>query len=137
MGKGKYSSLLTVVLIVVIVLIIGLAGFGIFQAIKHSDDNAIEARTYQEFEDNGNEYNNRKRDVGNIDEYVPGEENPGGEEDYTVVKKTYNGDGFMCLIGSQKSIDCLVGNDDGMGEQRGHFAAESPDKGLIIVLKGN
>ena len=33
----------------------------------------------------------------------------------------YNGDGFMCLIGSQKSIDCLVGNDDGMGEQRGHF----------------
>ena len=33
----------------------------------------------------------------------------------------YNGDGFMCLVSSQKSIDCLVGNDDGNGEKRGEL----------------
>ena len=33
----------------------------------------------------------------------------------------YNNDGFMCLVSSQKSIDCLVGDDDGLGEQRGEL----------------
>ena len=36
----------------------------------------------------------------------------------------YNSDGFMCLVSSQKSIDCLVGNDDGRGEQRGELVKE-------------
>lgn len=33
--------------------------------------------------------------------------------------RVFNGDGFMCLVSSQKSRDCLVGNDDGKGEERG------------------
>ena len=88
MGKSKYSNVLTIVLIVVIVAILGLAGFGIYKLIKGNDDNVIEAKVYQEFEENGREYNNNKNELGNLDDYDPDDEN-NDEDDKKVVKKTY------------------------------------------------
>ena len=38
--------------------------------------------------------------------------------------RIFNGEGFMCLRSSQKSRDCLVGNDDGRGEERGELVKE-------------
>ena len=41
--------------------------------------------------------------------------------------RIYNEDGFMCLLSSQKSIDCLVGNDDHKGEERGKLVKDIYD----------
>ncbi len=92
MGKSKYGNLLTVVLIVVIVAILGLAGFGIISLIKGNDDNIIEAKVYEEFEENGREYNKRKKtNSTNLDDYDPDDidENDNQPDDKSVVKKTY------------------------------------------------
>ena len=89
MGKSKYGNLLTVILIIVIIAILGLIGFGCYKLIKGNSDRAIEAKTYEEFEENGKENNNN--DI-NSDEIIEDniDQTGGG-----VIKKTYNKDGFI------------------------------------------
>ena len=44
---------------------------------------------------------------------------PSGSKFFNNNGALMNEDGFMCLVDSQKSHDCMCGNDDGMGELRG------------------
>lgn len=45
-----------------------------------------------------------------------------------------NDDGNMCLVGSEKSRQCLVGNDDGLWKERGKLINEIRD---LIDLSAN
>ena len=84
MGKSKYGNLLTVVLVIVIIAILGLIGYGCYRIIKGNSDKALEAKTYEEFEENGKEYNNRVNDDDN--EEIDYSSDPSGNG---IIKKTY------------------------------------------------
>ena len=95
MGKSKYSNFLTVILIIVIIAILGLAGYGVYRVIKGNNNKAIEAKTYEEFEENANK--TEDKDDVELDYDIKEVKDKTGEGSGTSVKKTYNKDGFIVI----------------------------------------